>query len=240
MSQYKVELRFWWELNSEVSRGTNSDWDFCLIWICSWLKIPQHSGFRLPSNSAFLVSSSTERAVLLLLTRSCRRGPSGYFSRTQLKCSLTVVNTPLYCTRKWSCNSSCTSALSLLQLPCNGSTGHVCLPEHETFWRNTWYMNQVFREKSRVPGGGPDQLNRYKEAAAGSMLTCSSNCSFISWYKTMGCLPPLSCTWVTFCKNSHSDFVFLIDSIHGARAHQGRSMPVGCNNGIGSTKTFNF
>ena len=30
-------------------------------------------------------------------------------------------------------------------------------------------------EKFCVPGGGPDQLNRCKEAAAGSMLTCSSN-----------------------------------------------------------------
>ena len=173
MSQYKVELRFWWELNSEVSRGTNSDWDFCLIWICSWLKIPQHSGFRLPSNSAFLVSSSTERAVLLLLTRSCRRGPSGYFSRTQLKCSLTVVNTPLYCTRKWSCNLSCTSALSLLQLPDNGSTGQVPLPEHEISQRTPRTCTRCVSSKFQVPGGGPDQLNRCKEAATGSMLTCS-------------------------------------------------------------------
>jgi len=39
------------------------NWDFCLIWICSWLKYPQHSGFRLPFNSTFRVSSSTERAV---------------------------------------------------------------------------------------------------------------------------------------------------------------------------------
>ena len=30
-------------------------------------------------------------------------------------------------------NLSCTSALSLLQLTCNGSTGQVPLPEHETF-----------------------------------------------------------------------------------------------------------
>jgi len=35
-------------------------------------------------------------------------------------------------------------------------------------------MYQVFREKFRVPGGGADQLNRCKEAAAGSMLTCSA------------------------------------------------------------------
>ena len=64
ISRYKVELRFRLDLNSEVSRGTNSKWDFCWIWICSWLKSPQHSGFRLPFNSVFRVSSSTERAVL--------------------------------------------------------------------------------------------------------------------------------------------------------------------------------
>jgi len=28
ISRYKVELRFWLDLNSEVSRGTNSNWDF--------------------------------------------------------------------------------------------------------------------------------------------------------------------------------------------------------------------
>ena len=48
ISQYKIELRFWLDLNSEVSRGTNSNWDFCLIWICSWPKSAHHSGFRLP------------------------------------------------------------------------------------------------------------------------------------------------------------------------------------------------
>jgi len=63
ISRYKVELRFWLNLNSEISRGTNSNWDFCLIWIWSWLKSPHHSGLRLPFNSAFRVSSSTERAV---------------------------------------------------------------------------------------------------------------------------------------------------------------------------------
>jgi len=50
---------------------------------------------------------------------------------------------------------------------------------------------------------GPEQLNCCKEAAADSMGTCSSNCSFVSWYKTMGVLPPWSCTWVAFWKNSH-------------------------------------
>jgi len=59
----QVKLRFWLDLNSEVCRGTNSKWNFCWIWICSWLKSPQQSGFRLPFNSAFRVSSSTERAV---------------------------------------------------------------------------------------------------------------------------------------------------------------------------------
>jgi len=63
ISRYKVELRLWLDLNSEESRSTNSNWDFCLIWICSWLKSPHHSGFRLPFDSAFRVSSSTERAV---------------------------------------------------------------------------------------------------------------------------------------------------------------------------------
>jgi len=63
ISQYKVELKFWLDLNSEVSRGTNSKWDFCWIWICSWLKSSHHSGFRLPFNSAFRVSSSTEWTV---------------------------------------------------------------------------------------------------------------------------------------------------------------------------------
>ena len=64
ISRYKVEMGFWLDSNSEVSCGTNSNWDFCLIWICSWLKSPHHSGFRLPFNPAFRVSSSTERAVV--------------------------------------------------------------------------------------------------------------------------------------------------------------------------------
>jgi len=34
------------------------------------------------------------------------------------------------------------------------------------FSKNTSYMYEVFLEKFRVPGGGPDQLNRCKEAAA--------------------------------------------------------------------------
>jgi len=62
-----------------------------------------------------------------------RAACSGCFSRTRRKCNFTVVKTPLYCTRKWSYNLSCTSALSLLQLPCNGSTGQVPLEiSHKT------------------------------------------------------------------------------------------------------------
>jgi len=131
---------------------------------------------------------------------------SGYFSRTRLKCSFTVVKTLLFCTRKWSCNLSCTSALSLLQLPCKGPTGQVPLPEHEI---SHGTCTRCSFRKFCVPGGGPDQLNRCKEGAAGSMLTCSSNCSFISWYKTMGFLPPWSCTWVAFWKNSHWEVVYI-------------------------------
>ena len=63
VSPYKVEVRFWLDLNSEVSRGTNSNWDFCLIWIWSWLKSSHHSGFRFAFLSPFRVSSSRERAV---------------------------------------------------------------------------------------------------------------------------------------------------------------------------------
>ena len=69
-----------------------------------------------------------------VLNVSCKTHPGRvqwHFSRTRLKCSFTVVKPPLYCTRKWSCNLSCTSALSLLQLPCNGSTGQVPLPEQK-------------------------------------------------------------------------------------------------------------
>jgi len=63
ISRYKVELRFWLHSNSEVSRGTNLNWDFCLIWICSWPKSPHHSGFRFVFLSPIRVSSSRERAV---------------------------------------------------------------------------------------------------------------------------------------------------------------------------------
>jgi len=59
----KVELRFWLDKNSEVSCDTNSNWDFGLIWIWSWLKYPLQSGFHLQFNSTFRVSSFTKWAV---------------------------------------------------------------------------------------------------------------------------------------------------------------------------------
>jgi len=78
ISRYKVEVRFWLDLNAEVSCGTNSNWDFSLIWICSSLKSPHHSGFRLPFNSAFRVSCSTEQAVV---TRPADGHPSSVLSQ---------------------------------------------------------------------------------------------------------------------------------------------------------------
>jgi len=54
-----------------------------------------------------------------------------------------------------------------------------------------------------VPWGGPDQLNCCMVAAVGCRLTWRNPCSHISWYNTMGFLPPCGCTWITFCKNSH-------------------------------------
>jgi len=66
ISPYKVHLRFWLDLNSELSRGTDSNWDFCLIWIYIWLKSSHHSGFRFAFRWPFRVSSSSERAVLEL------------------------------------------------------------------------------------------------------------------------------------------------------------------------------
>jgi len=131
---------------------------------------------------------------------------SGYFSRTRFKCSFTVVKTPLYCTGKWSCKKTCTSAMSQLQLPCKGSTGQVPLPEHEISEGTPRTCERCSFRKFRVPGGEPNQLNRCKEAAAGSLLTCRSSCSFISQYNTMGVLPPWSCTWIAFWKNSHPYF----------------------------------
>ena len=96
ISRYKVKLRFWLDLKCGLFCGTNSKWDFCLIWICSWLIYSHHSGFRLPFNSAFRVSSSTERAVL------CNNLYISYlvkWLRFQSRCGqswLTVTSTWLY------------------------------------------------------------------------------------------------------------------------------------------------
>ena len=45
ISRYIFELRLWKNLNSSVSSGTNSNWDFGLIWICNWIRSPHYSGF---------------------------------------------------------------------------------------------------------------------------------------------------------------------------------------------------
>jgi len=60
ISRYKVEVRFWLDLNSKISCGTNSNWDFCWIWICSCQNLPtiqdfdyhliQHFESHLPRN----------------------------------------------------------------------------------------------------------------------------------------------------------------------------------------------
>jgi len=98
ISRYKVELRFWLDLNSEVSSGTNSNWDVCLIWICSWLKSPHHSGFQLPFNSAFRVSSSTERAVATQFDRKKPPPPGGfpiyYVPSSRTVCKRTPLKEP--------------------------------------------------------------------------------------------------------------------------------------------------
>jgi len=63
ISWYPIELRFSLDLNSAVSRVTNSNWDFSLTWIYSWLKSSHYSGFRFAFRWPFRVSSSRERAV---------------------------------------------------------------------------------------------------------------------------------------------------------------------------------
>jgi len=63
ISRYKFESRIWLNLNFSVSRSTNSNPDFGLIWICSCLKSPHHPGFRLAFRRVFWVSSSKEHAV---------------------------------------------------------------------------------------------------------------------------------------------------------------------------------
>jgi len=142
--------------NSSVSRGTNSNWDFDWIWIPLYLPVQIQiviSVLQLTKISPqFRISIciSTTIPSLIFHGTGCtsfekrhfgRAGPQifymihrgGRFSRTRFKCSFTVVNPPLYCTGKWSCKMTCTSAMSQLQLPCNGSTGQVLLQEHEIF-----------------------------------------------------------------------------------------------------------
>jgi len=80
-----------------------------------------------------------------------KRHVSGYFSRTWFKCNFTVVKTPLCCTRKWSCKMTCTSAMSQLQLPCNGSTGQV--PSWNTKLAQGTHRTCTRCGKFRVPGG---------------------------------------------------------------------------------------
>ena len=64
ISRYKLKLRFWLNLNTSVSCGTNSNPDFDLFWVCRWLQSPNYSGFRFAFRRAFRVSSSRERAVI--------------------------------------------------------------------------------------------------------------------------------------------------------------------------------
>jgi len=50
--------------------------NFIISILTSWLKSPKHSGFPLPFNSAFRVSSSTERAVIsrvLIELEGCKK-----------------------------------------------------------------------------------------------------------------------------------------------------------------------
>jgi len=56
----QIRIEIWLDLNSTVSCNTNSDWDFVLIWICSWLKSPDHSGFRFAFHWPFQVSIFSE------------------------------------------------------------------------------------------------------------------------------------------------------------------------------------
>jgi hypothetical protein len=59
---------------------------------------------------------------------------------------------PIVLHQEMNCNLSCTSALSLLQLPAPVQLVRSPLPEHETFWRNTSYMNS---EDIKMKGNSP-------------------------------------------------------------------------------------
>jgi len=63
-------------LNSTLYREIPKNLIFSIL--TSWQKSPHHSGFRLPFNSAFRVSSSTERAVV---TRPVAGYPSSVLSQ---------------------------------------------------------------------------------------------------------------------------------------------------------------
>ena len=201
-------LETWW--SSRMRSGVVSTWQSDFALQVSGVPKEEFDERFLKRNlqwGTVLMFSQRRRQLLVEVKRGAGMcDDSGHFSRTRLKCSFTVVKTLLYCTRKWSCNLSCTSALSLLQLPCNGSTGQAPLPKHEISHGTPGTCTRCSFRKFRVLRGGPDQLNRCKEAAAGSMLTWSSNCSFISWYNTIGFLPPWRCTRVAFWKNSHLEY----------------------------------
>ena len=80
------------------SHGTKSNIDFDWIWILRYfmvqiqieLKSPHHSGFRLPFNSAFLVSSSTERAVQVIRLYY-ETVPRYFIIKTYHICTMTYV-----------------------------------------------------------------------------------------------------------------------------------------------------
>ena len=94
------------------------------------------------------------RNVSKTKTATQRIHERGYFSRTRLKCSFTVIKTQLHFTRNWSCNWSCTSVLSLLQISCNGSTGQVPIPEHEISQRTPCTLLGVPSESFVFREGG--------------------------------------------------------------------------------------
>jgi len=73
VSRYKFKLRIWLNLNSSVFRDKNSNSNFGLIWICSWLKCPHHSKFRFAFRWPFRVSYSRERAVGAVVPPNARK-----------------------------------------------------------------------------------------------------------------------------------------------------------------------
>jgi len=88
--RYKFELRLWSNLNSSVSRGTNSNPDFGLIWMWSWIKSSNNSRFRFAFRRSFRFSSSScrERAVFFI----CLGGSVNLVSKFQGQPGTTTVN----------------------------------------------------------------------------------------------------------------------------------------------------